>query len=74
MAMMKVIQMLEVNFWELFILTFQEEGPIMKLISSLKRMMRTKAGYLAILIIVWSGIGFLIGLVLGRVIWMLQLL
>ena len=66
--------MFEINFWGLLILLFQEEGPLMKFIEWLKKVMQKKSGYLAVLMIVWSSIGLVIGLVLGRIIWMLQLL
>jgi len=74
MVLMKVLLMFEINFWGLLILLFQEEGPLMKFIEWLKKVMQKKSGYLAVLMIVWSSIGLVIGLVLGRIIWMLQLL
>jgi hypothetical protein len=74
MALLKVIQLLEINFWSLLILLLQEKGPLMKIVHWLRQVMQTKSGYLTVLIFVWSGIGFVFGLVLGRIIWMLQLL
>lgn len=74
MALLKVVQLLEINIWSLLILLLQEEGPLMKIIHWIRRVMQTKSGYLTVLIIIWSGIGFVFGLVLGRIIWMLQLL
>ena len=74
MTFMSVMLLLEINFWNLIILMFKEEGPIMRIVQWLRRVMQTKVGLLNVLIVVWSGVGFLIGLVLGRIIWMLQLL
>ena len=74
MTFMSVMLLLEINFWNLIILMFKEEGPIMRIVQWLRRVMQTKVGLLTVLIVVWSGVGFLIGLVLGRIIWMLQLL
>lgn len=74
MNLLDVVQLLELNFWELLTLLFREEGPVMKIVLWVRRVMQTKAGYLTVLMVVWSAIGFLIGLVLGRIIWMLQLI
>ncbi len=74
MVILKVVQLLELNLWELLILFLQEEGPIMKFVQWLKKVMQTKSGYLAVLLVVWSSIGFVSGLVIGRIIWMLQML
>lgn len=74
MALLKVVQLLEINIWRLLILLLQEEGPLMKIFHWLRRVTQTKSGYLTVLIVVWSAIGFVFGLVLGRIIWMLQLL
>ena len=74
MFLIKVVQTLEINLWGLLILMLQEEGPLMKTIEWLKRVMQKKSGYITVLIVVWSAIGFVVGVVLGRIIWMLQLL
>jgi len=74
MTLLKVALLLEINFWSFLILLMQEEGPVMKIVHWLKMIMQKKSGYLAALILVWSAVGFLIGMVLGRIIWMLQLM
>lgn len=74
MSLLKIVLMLELNVWGLMILMFQEEGPIMRFVQWLKIVMQTKSGYLAVLLVVWSSIGFVGGLVIGRIIWMLQML
>ncbi len=74
MTVLKVARLLEINFWNLLILLLQEEGPVMQFVQGLKRMTGTKAGLLIVLIAVWSAVGFLMGMVLGRIIWMLQLI
>ena len=74
MTLLSVILLMEMNFWNFIILMFQEEGPVMRVVHWLKYVMQTKGGMLTVLLVVWAAVGFLIGLVLGRIIWMLQLL
>ena len=74
MILLKVFLLLEINLWELLILLFEEEGPLMKMVQWLKEKMQKKSGYLTVMLVVWAAIGLVIGLVLGRIIWMLQLL
>lgn len=73
MVLLKVLQILEINFWGVLILLFQKEGPLMKMAEWLQGIMQKKSGYIAVMILVWSAIGFLLGIVLGRILWMLQL-
>ena len=73
MILLKVLSLLEINFWSLLILVFQEEGPLMNIAHWLRGIMQKKSGYLTVMVIVWSAVGLLIGLVLGRIIWMMQI-
>jgi hypothetical protein len=74
MILLKVLSLLEINFWSLLILMFQEEGPLMNIAHWLRGVMQKKSGYLTVMITVWSAVGFVIGLVVGRIIWMIQML
>ncbi len=40
----------------------------------LQSIIQTKAGKLVFLFLIWAAVGFILGLVMGRIIWMIQLL
>ena len=46
----------------------------MKFVKWLQKVMQKKSGMLAVLILIWAAVGLLIGLVFGRILWMLQLM
>ena len=39
-----------------------------------QKLIQSKAGSLIFLILIWAAVGFIIGLVMGRIIWMMQLI
>lgn len=73
MNLEKVSDFLEVRFWNCAIYIMKEEGPLMKIINLFTRFIRSKAGFYSFLVLVWAAVGFLLGLVLGRLIWFFQL-
>lgn len=74
MLLLNLVQAFELDFWKLIILLLQEEGPVMKIAKWVKKIIRSKSGHLTLLLVIWSVVGFIGGLVIGRIIWMLQLM
>jgi len=74
MTIYHLAQTIEIKFWNVIIPIIEEEGPLMKTIHSIKRASRAKTGYIALLVFIWSAIGFVSGMIIGRVLWMLQFL
>ena len=74
MTVNQIADVFEIKFWNIIIPFMEEKGPIMKIIQWFKQLIYSKAGFLIFLFIIWSAVGFIFGLTLGRVIWMLQLL
>ena len=73
MSIHKITQTIEMRFWNFAIPIMSEKGPIMKIAQGFSRIIHTKAGFLTLLILIWSAIGLLIGLILGQILWMAQL-
>jgi hypothetical protein len=73
MTVHNITQTVEIKFWDVVYRLLNEKGPIMKLFSGFSRLIHTKAGFLTLLIIIWSAIGLLIGLILGQILWLTQL-
>lgn len=74
MSIHQLAQHFEIKFWDIVIPVMEEKGPLMKIISFLKQLLKTKSGFLTLLILILAIIGFFSGLILGKVIWMVQLL
>ena len=74
MMIYRLAQNIEIQFWNMIIAVMEVEGPLMKTIRSVKRASRTKPSLIAVLILIWAAIGFVTGLIIGRVILLLQLL
>lgn len=74
MTIANIAQRLEIKIWNIMIPVMDEKGALMKVISIIKHVYQSKPGYLILLIFVWAKIGFVSGLIFGRIIGMLQLL
>ncbi len=74
MSIYHLSQNIEMKFWKLITPIMDEEGSLMKTLHSAKRAVRTKLIHIALLVIVWAAIGFVSGMLIGRVIWILQVL
>jgi len=73
MTIHKVTQDFEIKFWDILIWFMKEEGPLSKFMRWFTDVIHSKAGFFTVLIILWAIMGFIMGIVLGRVIWILQL-
>ena len=73
MTIHKLAQNFEMKFWDIAIPLLTEEGPIMKYINWINGVTKTRVGFLTLLVLVWAAVGFVSGLILGRLIWMVQI-
>lgn len=74
MTIYQMTENLEIKLWNVIIPFMDCKGPMMKIITLIKHVYQSKIGYLILLIFVWAKIGFFSGLIIGRLIGMLQLL
>jgi hypothetical protein len=74
MSIYRLAQSFEIKFWNAIIPVMAEEGPLMKTIQSIKQITPSKPRNIAVLILIWAAIGFVSGVILGRLIVMLQIL
>jgi hypothetical protein len=61
------------KFWHFVIDMLDEDGPIVTFIQFFKRIMDTRIGSLALLIIVWASVGFITGLIIGKLVSLIQI-
>lgn len=74
MTVYRLAQDLEIKFWNAIIPVMQKEGPLMKTIRTMKRFSQNKAVNIILLILIWAAIGFVSGMIVGRIIWLFQIL
>lgn len=74
MTICQLAQSIEIKFWNMIIPVMEEKGPLMKIIHSMKSFFHAKPSYIALLVLVWSAIGFVTGMIIGRVLWILQII
>jgi hypothetical protein len=61
------------KFWHFVIDMLDEDGPIVTFIQFFKRIIDTRIGSLALLIIVWASVGFIAGLIIGKLVSLIQI-
>jgi len=64
---------LEMVFWKAVLPAMEKEGFIMKLTRYVYQAIHTKIGYMLLLIIVWGAVGFVLGLLLGQILTLFEL-
>jgi hypothetical protein len=74
MSIYRFAQNFEIKFWNAVIPVISEEGPLMKTIRSIKQIAPSKPRNIALLILIWAAIGFVSGVILGRLILIFQIL
>ena len=72
MSIEKVFQDYETRFWKVVTPMMGEKGMLMKIVQSFQNILKSRVGYLFLLGIIWAAVGFLSGMVLGRVIYLVQ--
>lgn len=70
----RIAQGIESKFWTAITPIMTDEGFIMKTVKATKQVFQNKALNIALLILVWAAIGFVSGMIIGRIIFILQLL
>ncbi len=73
MSIHNLTQNFEMRFWHFVIDMLDEDGPIMKIIQFFKQIVDTRIGSLALLIIVWASVGFIAGLIIGKLVSIIQI-
>ena len=66
-------QRCEIRFWNMITPMMGEKGVLMKILTTLKKILKSRAGYLLFLFSTFAAIGFVSGMILGRIIWMVQI-
>lgn len=74
MTIHKLAQNFEMKFWDLVIPFMADEGPVMKSINVIKDLIRSRESFMTLLLLVWAAVGFVSGLVLGRLIELIHIL
>jgi hypothetical protein len=74
MSIYRLAENFEIKFWNAIIPVMAEEGPLMKTIRSIKQISPSKPRNIALLILIWAAIGFVSGVILGRLILIFQIL
>lgn len=74
MTIYQITQGIEIKFWNVITPFMSEEGVLMKTIRAAKRQTERKPINTALLILIWAAIGFVSGMLIGRIIIILQLL
>ena len=74
MTVHKLTQHFEITIWGLLIPLLDEKGPLMKTINMFRSLVKSKYAFKTMLVLVWAAVGFISGLLLGKLVTMLQLL
>jgi hypothetical protein len=61
-------QTVEIKFWDTAITLLESKGPILAVKNWFYGIIHTKPGFLTLMILLWSAIGFVAGLLIGRII------
>jgi hypothetical protein len=73
MTFQKLTKTIEIKFWDTITPLMDAKGPIMKTRKYLYKTIHTKVGFLFLLILVWGSVGFVSGLLIGRLLGILPL-
>ncbi len=72
MRIEKVFQGYETRFWKVVTPMMGDKGILMKIVQFFQNILKSRVGYLILLGIIWAAVGFLSGMMLGRVIYLVQ--
>ena len=74
MTIHQITQGIENKFWNLITPLMTDEGVLMKAIRATKQGVQDKRINIILLIFIWAAIGFVSGMLIGRVITILQIM
>lgn len=63
---------LENKLWGYAIRIMKEDGLLFRGIKWISTVSHSRAGFYALCVLVWAAVGFLLGLVLGKIYWFIQ--
>ena len=63
---------LENKLWGVAIKIMNDDGIILNSIKWVSDIIHSKAGFFSLCLVVWAAVGFLLGLVLGKIYWFFQ--
>lgn len=64
----RLVRKLEMKFWDTVTPLMDSDGPILKSKRFVYKTIHSKAGFMGMLVLVWSAVGFVSGLLIGKVI------
>ncbi len=64
----RIIRKVEMKFWDTVTPLMDTSGPILKTKKAIYKTLHSKTGFLASLLFVWSAVGFVSGLLIGKLI------
>jgi hypothetical protein len=73
MSLKKFAQSFEVKFWDRFIPAMNESPFIQGVINILYQITHSKPGYITVIFLIWCLIGFLTGLVVAKLLFLMQM-
>ncbi len=68
----KYAQKFEIKLWNLLIPFMESEGPLMRNLTTFKTILNNRLIFLVLLVFLWAKIGFIAGMVTGRLILLIQ--
>lgn len=74
MTVQKLVQHFEIKFWGIVIPIMADSGLLMKITRFFSKIIHSKLASVILLLLIWAAIGFVSGMILGRIIWIFQLL
>lgn len=74
MTVYQITQSIEIKFWNVITPLLADNGVLMKTMRATKRFSGGKLINIVLLIVIWAAIGFISGMLIGRIITLLQLL
>lgn len=64
----KITKRAEIKFWDAITPIMAVGGPILRIRKAIYHVLHTKPGFVIILAVLWGAVGFLSGLLIGRVV------
>ncbi|MFU8827171.1 MAG: hypothetical protein ACNA70_06735 [Brevefilum sp.] len=72
MTINRMAQNIEIKFWNAIIPVMTDEGILMKTFRVTKKAVQEKVFNILMLILLWAAIGFVSGVLIGRILWIVQ--
>lgn len=64
----KITKRAEIKFWDAITPIMADGGPILRIRKAIYHVLHTKPGFVIILAVLWGAVGFLSGLLIGKVV------